>query len=163
MTNFDNQLIDYIKSKRTKLLKQQKNSFILNNLIKWVLIILNLTIIALAVSVIVLETNRYNSIPLSKRGGFIEELGLTVVLASFIVLTFVFTLFLAVYTQIMQFKNYKKAIREIIYITHKAEEDSSYSKENFEKDLNEIKEFYLNKPKVSKMKLFWKALLKGGK
>ncbi|MGZ9414575.1 hypothetical protein [Mycoplasma sp. 480] len=163
MKNINIQLLEYVESKKRKLAKEAKYSSILDNFIKWALIILNLTIIAIAITVIVIEVNRYNSIPAETRKSFFDELGLTIVLASFIVLTFLFNLFLSIYREVMKFKDYKQAMRKITYITYKLREDENYSKEQFDKEFNQIEKDFLAKKQVSKGQLIKKFILGGGK
>lgn len=157
--NVDIELLEYIKEKKKKIFKESKISSVLDNLIKWTTIILNLAIIAIALAVIVIESNRYNAIPLETRKPLLEELGLTIVLASFIVLTFILTLFLSVYKEVMKFKDYKIAMRKITYISYKLRESQSYTKEQFEKEFDQIQNEYLTKKQVSKIELIKKFIL----
>ncbi|MBN3534916.1 hypothetical protein [Mycoplasma procyoni] len=162
MKNLNTELLNYMANKKSKLKKQLLANSIADNIIKWSLIILNLAIIAIAIAVIVIETKRYSDIPVATRKPFLDELGLTIVLASFIVLTFFFNMFLSIYREVMKFKDYKKAMRKISYISYKLKEDELYNVENFDSDFASIEKEFLTKKQISKSKQIKKFLL-GGK
>ncbi|WGI36669.1 hypothetical protein [Mesomycoplasma lagogenitalium] len=163
MKKTDEKLINYMETKRKKLAREMLISSVSDKIIQWTLTILNLVIIALALTVVIIETNRFNNIPSEERKSFLDELGLTVVLASSIVLTFIFNLFLSVYKEVMKYKSYKKAMRKISYITYKLKEDKEYDSQEFEKDFQAILDEHLKKKNVSKRQLIKKFILRGGK
>ncbi|MXR23175.1 hypothetical protein DR084_03045, partial [Mycoplasma flocculare] len=75
-------------------------AFQFSRLIKYISLVASLSIVILAAVVIYLEILRYNKIPVATRKPFFQELGLTIVLATFIVLTFILNIFLGVYKEI---------------------------------------------------------------
>ncbi|WP_215743874.1 hypothetical protein [Mesomycoplasma hyorhinis] len=153
------QLLDYIDKKLARLTRNKILAFQFSRLIKYISLVASLSIVILAAVVIYLEILRYNKIPVATRKPFFQELGLTFVLATFIVLTFILNIFLGVYKEIMKYHDFKKAQRELNYIYLKIESDPNYSYETFELDFKEINDFYLAKKDVSKLKLLKKAIL----
>ncbi|QJB70932.1 hypothetical protein [Mycoplasma sp. 1654_15] len=159
MNPIKEQLLEYIDQKQARLTRNKILAFQFSRLIKYISLFASLTIVVLAAVVIYLELIRYNKIPVATRKSFFDELGLTIVLATTIVLTFVLNIFLGVYKEIMKYHDYKKAQRELNYIYLKIESDPNYSYETFESDFKEINDFYLAKKDVSKLKLLKKAIL----
>ncbi|AAV27707.1 conserved hypothetical protein [Mesomycoplasma hyopneumoniae 232] len=131
------------------------------NAIKWIIFFANIIVISLAITVIIVEINRYRLINSPNKSIF-ADLGLTIVLASFICLTFFINLFLAIYREVMKFKDYKKAQRELSYIFFQIQNDNEYNIEEFEKDYQQISDFYFQKKEVSKLKIL-KSIVFGGK
>ncbi|MGY6171820.1 hypothetical protein ACW95P_00565 [Candidatus Mycoplasma pogonae] len=159
------EILSYINSKLAKLKKQEKILYISSTFIRITVVILNLIIIGLASFAIYQQIHWYNTdLKINKPDqSFLDAAGLTVVLASVIVLTFIINMALTIFSAVMKWQDYKQAIREIEYITIKVENESEkYSLAEFEADLKNIEEVYLAKKKVSKKALFIKAIM-GGK
>ncbi|CAC13707.1 unknown; predicted coding region [Mycoplasmopsis pulmonis] len=159
MEKINNYLEDYLLKKKKDLIKQKKISLILSTLLRWSIMILNLIVIALAAWVINVEIKRYNGLNPLTRKSFFDENGLTIVFASFLVIVFLFNLFLAFYTPIMKWKDYKNAMNELEYIKHKNDQDKTYEKEGFLDDLENIKKTWLFKNKISFKETLKKFLL----
>ncbi|VEU59657.1 hypothetical protein [Mesomycoplasma neurolyticum] len=161
MDKFNEEIIGYMTKEKNKLEKTSRLYWFLDTFIRYALIILNLTIIAIAIVVIVIESKRYSVAKNNEENG---AFGLTIVLAIFIVLTFFFNMFLSVYKEIMKYKDYKKAVRKLQYISYKLQEDPEYTEAEFNKHYDEIVTKYLSKKEKSKIKLIKKFLIsKGGK
>lgn len=155
------QLIKFIENKESKLKKIQKIAYYSANAVKWIIFFANIIVIALAISVIIIEIHRYQLIKSPNKSIF-TDLGLTIVLASFICLTFFINLFLAVFREVMKFKDYKKAQRELSYLFFQIQNNEQYNMEEFEKDYQQISDFYFQKKEVSKLKIL-KKIVFGGK
>ncbi|WP_033161225.1 hypothetical protein [[Mycoplasma] collis] len=160
MDNFNNQIIEYMTKEKNKLKKNSKLYRWFDDSIRLLLIFLNLAIIAIAIVVIVIESRRYYSTSNSNNSS--QSFGLTIVLATFIVLTFFFNMFLSVYKEIMKYKDYKKAVRKLQYIGYKYKEDKTFTKELFDQQYDEIINKYLAKKNKSKTKLIKKFLISKG-
>ncbi|MHA0306256.1 hypothetical protein [Mesomycoplasma ovipneumoniae] len=155
------QLIKFIQAKQARLKRNQKIAYYGTNAVKWITFFANIIVISLAIWVIITEINRYNLIKSENKSVF-NDLGLTIVLASFICLTFFINLFLAVFREVMKFKEYKKAQRELSYLYFQIQNDPNYSFEKFEQDYQAISDFYFQKKDVSKIKIL-KKIVFGGK
>lgn len=168
MQKLNHELEIYINDKIHSLKKIERWSYYTNMVIRFGVLFLNLIIIILAAWVISIQVKWYQTElkPLGAAfslSAFLEAAGLTVVLASFIVLTFLINLILSFYSAFMKYVDYKQALREIEHITIKLEEDqSNYSIVKFDQDLEHIKTTYLTKKKVSKREILMKFIM-GGK
>lgn len=151
----------FIENKEQVLKRSKKIAYYGINAIKWIIFFANIIVISLAITVIIVEINRYRLINSPNKSIF-ADLGLTIVLASFICLTFFINLFLAIYREVMKFKDYKKAQRELSYIFFQIQNDNEYNIEEFEKDYQQISDFYFQKKEVSKLKIL-KSIVFGGK
>ncbi|WP_347952369.1 hypothetical protein [Mesomycoplasma hyopneumoniae] len=151
----------FIENKEQALKRSKKIAYYGINAIKWIIFFANIIVISLAITVIIVEINRYRLINSPNKSIF-ADLGLTIVLASFICLTFFINLFLAIYREVMKFKDYKKAQRELSYIFFQIQNDNEYNIEEFEKDYQQISDFYFQKKEVSKLKIL-KSIVFGGK
>lgn len=155
------EVINYVESKLNNLNKTIKLSFYFNVFLRWSIILLNLIIIGLAVYVIYLQVNWYEKeLKIENpEATFLEATGLTVVLAIFIVSTFLINLFLSFYSAVMKYLDYHKAMKEMNYIYLKTQEDKQYTSEDFEKDFQEIKKVYLSKKQVDKKQILKKFIM----
>ncbi|AAZ53457.2 hypothetical protein [Mesomycoplasma hyopneumoniae] len=151
----------FIENKEQVLKRSKKIAYYGINAIKWIIFFANIIVISLAITVIIVEINRYRLINSPNKSIF-ADLGLTIVLASFICLTFFINLFLAIYREVMKFKDYKKAQRELSYIFFQIQNDNEYNIEEFEKDYQQISDFYFQKKEVSNLKIL-KSIVFGGK
>ncbi|MXR05700.1 hypothetical protein DR095_00760 [Mycoplasma flocculare] len=154
-------LTKFIENKESELKRKQKIAYYGANTVKWIIFFSNIIVVSLAIAVIIIEINRYQLIKSLDKSIF-GDLGLTIVLASFICLTFFINLFLAVYREIMKFKDYKKAQRELSYIFFQIDNNQEYSFEEFENDYEKISDFYFQKKEISKLKIL-KKIVFGGK
>ncbi|MBG0730890.1 hypothetical protein [Mycoplasma sp. 'Moose RK'] len=151
------QLIEFIETKQANLKRNQKIAHFGTNVVKWVTFFSNIAVVSLAIAVIIIEVKRYTAI-ISETKSIFSDLGLTIILASSICLTFFVNLFLAIFREIMKFKEYKKAQRELSYIFFQIRNNPDYNFEQFERDYDAICEFYFQKKEVSKLKIVKKAL-----
>ncbi|CAT05315.1 Uncharacterised protein [Mesomycoplasma conjunctivae] len=156
------QLIQFIEQKQKQLKLNQIIAYYGANIAKWVLFLANIIVVILAIIVVVIEVQRYIKIPTETKT-ILGDLGLTIVLATFIILTFFINIFLSVYRAVMKYDDYKKAQRELSYIYFQIEKNPQYSFADFESDYEKITKFYFTKKQVSKLMLVKKAVFGGKK
>lgn len=160
-TNRD-KLIDFINQKQSQFRRNQIIAYYAALIVRWTLFFANIIVLCLAIAVVVVEVHRYNNIP-SETKTIIGDLGFTIILALFIILTFFINIFLSVYRLVMKYKDYKKAQRELSYIYFRVAQDPDYSYADFQQDYDKISNFYFAKKSVLKFKIIKKAIFEGKK
>ncbi|UUD37529.1 hypothetical protein [Mycoplasmoides fastidiosum] len=155
---------DYIAAKKKFLRRQIWLSSATENLINWLQVILNFIILILAVIAIwwAVDISKGKSIlPFLEQyrdklsyEGFVY----TIVVASFMILLFVLSVFIAGYKMAMKWDSYRRIMNELQAIVLFKKDDTNYTLENFEQDYDKLVKTYLTKAKVPWLQLLRNAL-----
>ncbi|WP_391592000.1 hypothetical protein MCAV_01600 [[Mycoplasma] cavipharyngis] len=150
---------NYIQQKKRFLKRQIFLATLTDKIINWIQVILNFIILLLAIITIWWATEiRHNSasLPFLKNVKF-DETGFiyTIVVAVFMLLLFLLSLFIAGYKMSMRWQQYRYMMNEIEYLIIANKNNPQYSEDDWNNDYQKIIDQYLAAVKVP-----WLTLLK---